>query len=181
MRTETFQVRTGGRRVHDLTERVERFAAEVVPVTLAVPSLLDRTQLVVLSGGFSYGDYVMAGRLAQLETELRLGDSLRGFLGGGGYVLGICNGFQILTKLGILPPGSLIDNASGRFQCQWVTLENRAPDSPFLRGMPATFELPVANAEGRFVTADPAEAESYLARGLAARLAASASSTAFRW
>jgi phosphoribosylformylglycinamidine synthase len=148
--------------------RAAGFTAEVVPVAVATPALLDRTRLVVLSGGFSYGDYVMAGRLAQLETELRLGDSLRGFLDGGGYLLGICNGFQILSKLGILPAGSLIDNAGGRFQCQWVTLENRAPESPFLRRVPATFELPIAHAEGRFVTADPAVAEGYLARGLAA-------------
>ena len=110
----------------------------------------------------------MSGRLASLVTEQRIDDALREFRDGGGYLLGICNGFQILTQLGLLPPGSLIHNSSGRFQCHWVTLENRDPSSPFLSQLPARFEFPIAHAEGRFVTADPAEAERYRESGLAA-------------
>ena len=91
--------------------------------------------MIVLRGGFSYGDYVMAGRLAQLELERRIGDALKRFRDNGGYLLGICNGFQILTKLGLLPEGSLINNTSGRFICQWVRLERRVDDNPFLRGL----------------------------------------------
>jgi phosphoribosylformylglycinamidine (FGAM) synthase-like amidotransferase family enzyme len=98
------------------------FSTRVVPVTQMDRAQLDGAQLVVLSGGFSYGDYVMAGRLAQLETQRRIGDALKDFVAGGGYALGICNGFQILTKLGLLPEGSLIDNTSGRVKCQWAGL-----------------------------------------------------------
>ncbi len=143
------------------------FSTKVVPIARANEDVLSGVDLVVLSGGFSYGDYVMAGRLAQLETERRLGDALKKFHADGGYLLGICNGFQILTKLGILPGGSLIDNTSGRFQCRWATLKNHRPDSAFLKHLPEEFELPVAHAEGRFVTAGD-EALSYINDGLAA-------------
>ncbi|MBT7982643.1 MAG: phosphoribosylformylglycinamidine synthase, partial [Akkermansiaceae bacterium] len=128
---------------------------------------LESAQLIVLSGGFSYGDYVMAGRLAQLELERRVGDALMRFRDGGGYLLGICNGFQILPKLGLLPEGSLINNTSGRFICRWVKLKRRVDDNPFLRGLPENFELPIAHAEGRFVAPEGA-AEKYMDEGLAA-------------
>ena len=68
----------------------------------------------------------------------------------------------------MLPEGSLVENSSGRFQCQWVTLENKAPDSPFLSQLPETFEFPIAHAEGRLVTAEPGEAAGYLESGAAA-------------
>ena len=122
---------------------------------------------MVLSGGFSYGDYVMAGRLAQLETERKLGDALTRFRDEGGYLLGICNGFQILTKLGLLPEGSLIHNTSGRFVCRWVELKKLGVDNPFLNGLPDTFELPVAHAEGRFVAPGDSPQE-YIDKGLVA-------------
>lgn len=144
------------------------FEAEIVPITLAGAAHLAKAKIVVLSGGFSYGDYVMAGRLAQLETERRLGDSLKRFRDDGGYLLGICNGFQILMKLGLLPEGSLIDNTSGRFQCRWVTLENNRRDNPYLAMLPERFEFPIAHAEGRFVTADEEGAEGYVRDGFAA-------------
>ncbi len=143
------------------------FSTEVVPISKATNGLFQRPQLVVLSGGFSYGDYVMAGRLAQLEIELRLGETLREFRDGGGYLLGICNGFQILTKLGLLPEGSLIHNTSGRFICRWAELRKQNGDSPFLQELPESFELPVAHAEGRFV-APEGRCEEYLSQGLVA-------------
>ena len=146
--------------------RTVGFSAEVLPISQACPSRLEGVDLVVLSGGFSYGDYVMAGRLAQLVSEQRLGDSLKRLRDNGGYLLGICNGFQILTRMGLLPEGSLIHNSSGRFQCNWVTLKkNSQKDSPFLRGLPDEFELPIAHAEGRFVTKNASEAETLVADG----------------
>lgn len=144
------------------------FAAGIAPISTVTPASLDGVKLVVLSGGFSYGDYVKSGRIASLITEQRLDGALKEFRDAGGYLLGICNGFQILVELGLLPPGSLVNNTSGRFQCHWVTLENRAPDNPFLRRVPERFELPIAHAEGRFVTADPAQAADYRSGGLAA-------------
>ena len=134
------------------------FDAGIAPISTVNRDTLEGVSLVVLSGGFSYGDYVMSGRIASLITEQKIDDALREFRDAGGYLLGICNGFQILTQLGLLPDGSLVHNTSGRFQCQWVTLENRAPDSPFLNRLPERFEFPIAHAEGRFVTRDPGEA-----------------------
>ena len=131
------------------------FTTSVVPISQATPEHLKAASLVVFSGGFSYGDYVMAGRIAQLVMERKLGHALQEFVANGGYVLGICNGFQILTKLGLLPEGSLIDNASGRFQCRWVkTEEHRSGTIRFWRNLPDEFELPIAHAEGRFVAPD---------------------------
>ncbi len=148
--------------------RLAGFRARTAPVSLAARESFDDVDLVVLPGGFSYGDYVMAGRLASLEISLRLGDALHRFHEGGGHVLGICNGFQILMQLGLLPAGSLVENASERFICQWVELERAAADSPFLDGLPDRFELPIAHGEGRFITAHPEEAEDYVKQGLAA-------------
>ena len=144
------------------------FATEIAPISTVTRATLDGIRLVVFSGGFSYGDYVMSGRIASLVTEQKIDAALKEFRDAGGYLLGICNGFQILTQLGLLPSGSLVHNTSGRYQCQWVKLINRAPNSPFLKHLPETFEVPMAHAEGRFVTADPAEADGYLASGLAA-------------
>lgn len=141
------------------------FRTSIVPISLLTPDHLKPARLVVMSGGFSYGDYVMAGRIAQLVTERKLGNALEKFISGGGYVLGICNGFQILSKIGVLPQGSLIDNSSGRFQCRWVKLHSTQPDNPFLAELPVDWELPIANAEGRFVALE-GKAEEYLARGL---------------
>lgn len=144
------------------------FVAEVLPVSALKPEKLVGVSLVVLSGGFSYGDYVMSGRIASLVTEQKIGETLKDFRDNGGYLLGICNGFQILTQLDLLPSGSLVENASGRFQCQWVKLKNLAPKSPFLSQCPAEFELPIAHAEGRLVTKDAAEAAGYVKGGAAA-------------
>lgn len=143
------------------------FSTQVQPIATALPEHVSKAQLVVFSGGFSYGDYVMSGRLAQLETERFLGDALHKHHANGGFILGICNGFQILTKLGILPKASLINNKSERFECMWDKLVKVAAESPFLQGLPDQFELPSAHAEGRLVT-EPGDAEKYLAEGLVA-------------
>jgi phosphoribosylformylglycinamidine synthase len=144
------------------------FRTEVLPVSALKPAKLEGARLVVLSGGFSYGDYVMSGRIASLVTEQKIGEALKNFRDNGGYLLGICNGFQILTQLDLLPAGSLVENASGRFQCQWVKLRNLAPKSPFLSQCPDEFELPIAHAEGRLVTKNASEAAAYLENGAAA-------------
>lgn len=145
------------------------FTSEIVPVALLEPEALDRAALVVFSGGFSYGDYVMSGRIARLMTRQKLGERLQAFVAAGGYVLGICNGFQILTQLGLLPRGSLIHNTSGRFLCRWAPLRKNGNTSPFLKALPETFELPVAHAEGRFV-GEAGDAEQYVKDGRAALL-----------
>ncbi len=148
--------------------RAVGFEAQVVPSALLEARLLDDVQLIVFAGGFSYGDYVMSGRFAKLTTLSKLGDGLKKFISRGGYALGICNGFQILTQLGLLPEGSLIHNTSGRFICRWVKLTKNG-SSPYLDELPDDFELPIAHAEGRFVTAGN-EAAEYVGNGRAALL-----------
>ena len=143
------------------------FGTEIVPISALNTETLDGVSLVMLSGGFSYGDYVMSGRLARLVTEQKIGAGLREFRDNGGYLLGICNGFQILTQLGLLPEGSLVENTSGRFQCQWVKMKKQA-DSPFLSLLPDEFEFPMAHAEGRLVTMSAEDARKYRESGAAA-------------
>lgn len=144
------------------------FETQVLPIALLEPHALDDAQMVVFSGGFSYGDYVMSGRFAKLATLSKLGDGLKKFVDKGGYALGICNGFQILTQLGLLPEGSLIHNTSGRFICRWAGLKKNGA-SPFLSEVPDQFELPVAHAEGRFVSVGDVAGD-YVKNGRAALL-----------
>lgn len=141
------------------------FEALTAPISAVSESSLEGVDLLVLPGGFSYGDYIMAGRLAELELTRRLGPALCRYRDRGGYILGICNGFQILCRLGFFPVGSLTENTSGRFICRWVTLENRNPRNPYLSFLPETFELPIAHSEGRFVTLQGL-AQQHISRGL---------------
>ena len=148
--------------------KVAGFSAEVLPIALLEPGKLDTAQMILFAGGFSYGDYVMSGRIAQLITKHKLGDKLRQFVDKGGYAMGICNGFQILTQLDLLPRGSLIHNESGRFICRWAGLKKNA-SSPYLSELPDEFELPIAHAEGRFMGVGD-DTANYVANGRAALL-----------
>jgi phosphoribosylformylglycinamidine synthase I len=121
--------------------------------------------MLVLPGGFSYGDDLGAGVLWALDLRVRLGDALAAFVASGRPVLGICNGFQALVKAGLLPGGTfapasvrpvtLAPNESEQFECRWVTLQ---PDlhSPclFTAGLDSPIYCPVAHGEGRVVAAD---------------------------
>lgn len=123
--------------------------------------LLDCHMLVV-PGGFSYGDDLGAGTLWTLDLRYRLGDDVARFVDSGRPVLGICNGFQALVKAGLLPGGdgrgrvvTLAPNASARFECRWVYLQPN-PHSPclFTAGLEELIYCPVAHAEGRVVAND---------------------------
>jgi phosphoribosylformylglycinamidine synthase subunit PurQ / glutaminase len=126
---------------------------------LEAPGALERFQVLTIPGGFSYGDDLGAGRI--LATRLAaLGESIGRFHDRGGLVLGICNGFQVLVKAGLLPGGSwkspvtLTHNDSGHFESRWVRLRPSPGVSVFLTD-PEPIELPVAHGEGKFLTADP--------------------------
>lgn len=123
--------------------------------------LLDYAMLV-LPGGFSYGDALGAGRLWAVDLRYALGDELGRFVESGRPVLGICNGFQALVKSGWLPEppdgnrlATLAANASARFECRWVWLE-ADPQSKciFTQGLVERIYCPVAHGEGRFLTAN---------------------------
>lgn len=116
---------------------------------------------VIVPGGFSFGDYLRSGALAARSPVIR---SVWEFAGRGGPVLGICNGFQILTEAGLLP-GALAKNVSGRFVDAWVDLEVEAAPSFVQQKRGEVFRLPVAHGDGRFY-ADPTELARIEDRGL---------------
>ena len=123
------------------------------------PEVLDGCQIVTIPGGFSFGDDLGAGRI--LATRIgALDDALRRFHDRGGLLLGICNGFQVLVKAGLLPGGAvaprgtITHNDSGRFECRWVRVAVTSPGrSPFLPDI-EPIELPVAHGEGKFAVRD---------------------------
>ena len=108
--------------------------------------------LVVLPGGFSYGDYLRAGVLARFSPIM---GAIRDHAARGGLVLGICNGFQILAESGLVP-GALLRNASLRFEHRWVRLSVERLDTPFTRAIPAgrTLRMPIAHGEGCYYLPD---------------------------
>jgi len=119
--------------------------------------LLRDIQMLVLAGGFSYADALGAGRMWSLAVTDRLGDLLPRFVGLGRPVIGICNGFQVLTGAGLLP-GALAHNASGHFQCEWIRMEAPACKSIWTRDL-EPIECPIAHGEGRYVHPDVAALE----------------------
>lgn len=151
--------------------------------------------MLVIPGGFSYGDHLGAGRLLAVDLAHRLGEQLEQFVADGRPVIGICNGFQVLVKAGILPgpveqpsaahdagaapsgaspalrrmPVTLTDNRSARFECRWVRLAAEPSSRCLLtRGLSHPIEVPVAHGEGRLVVSDPAAGASLQAQGLVA-------------
>ena len=118
-------------------------------------------EALAIPGGFSYGDDVASGKVLAVELETQLGEQLRAFTEQDEKpIIGICNGFQVLVKSGLLPEGSLgaeqrvtlTDNDSNRFECRWVDLsvnpENRCV---FLNEAPERIRLQVAHGEGKLV------------------------------
>ena len=108
--------------------------------------------VVIVPGGFSYGDYLRSGAVAQFSPIMK--DVVR-FAEDGGLVLGICNGFQILCEAGLLP-GTLMRNESLRFTCKDATLRVESADSPFTNAMQPgqVVTFPVAHGEGRYYADD---------------------------
>ena len=107
------------------------------------------TDLVVIPGGFSYGDYLRCGAIAARAPIM---DAVRAHAGGGGLVLGVCNGFQILCESGLLP-GVLMRNKALKFICKDVFLRVERSDTPFTRGYNAgqVVRVPVAHGEGNYI------------------------------
>lgn len=111
-------------------------------------TLPDGLDLIVVPGGFSYGDYLRAGAMAAQSPVMR---AVKGAAARGVRVIGICNGFQILTEAGLLP-GALLRNASMKFVCRdvYLRVENRA--TPFTHGYGdgAVVKMPIAHADGNY-------------------------------
>jgi phosphoribosylformylglycinamidine synthase len=121
------------------------------------PRLLKDFQILVLPGGFSYGDDVGAGRVQALYLEHFLADALRKFRDEEKLILGICNGFQVMLKAGLLlqpdddgPLATLTNNDSGHYEDRWVYLQATPGHCPFLKGV-GRIHVPIGHGEGKFV------------------------------
>lgn len=119
--------------------------------------------ILAIPGGFSYGDDIAAGAVLANELISFLRDQLKAFVDAGRLVIGICNGFQVLVRTGLLPFQnlerqcvSLTTNNSGRFECRWVqlvfTYDSRCVFATGLTGQ--VLQLPIAHGEGKFVAED---------------------------
>ncbi len=117
-------------------------------------------QIIALPGGFTYGDDISAGKILSNEIKFKLRDKFTEFIGRKNLIIGICNGFQVLVKCGILPAFrnyfeeqsvSLVLNDSERFEDRWVYLRVHSDRSIFTKGIESVITLPVAHAEGKFV------------------------------
>jgi phosphoribosylformylglycinamidine synthase len=103
---------------------------------------------VIVPGGFSYGDYLRCGAIARFSPVMQ---AVKQFADNGGPVLGICNGFQVLTEAGLLP-GALVRNRDLQFHCEHIFLSTATTDSPFTNKIPVDkiLRMPIAHGEGCF-------------------------------
>jgi phosphoribosylaminoimidazole synthetase len=155
--------------------RLAGFETDLVHINQLIKdpnSLLDY-QFLVIPGGFSYGDDLGAGTLLAKNLTIHLGNQLRHFIDEGYPVLGICNGFQVLVRAGLLPGhllnvplsediethstplrATLTENASAMFECRWVSMAVQPGPCIFTHGIERPIEMPVAHGEGQFVLED---------------------------
>ena len=124
-------------------------------------------QILAVSGGFSYGDDIASGKILANELKFKLADELKAFVASGKLIIGICNGFQVLVRSGLLPGSDHLDqevtlahNDSGVFQDRWVYLKKsqrhkgaKAQEElcVWTRGLPEVIYLPIAHGEGKFI------------------------------
>ncbi|MEM3615349.1 MAG: phosphoribosylformylglycinamidine synthase I [Candidatus Methanomethylicia archaeon] len=116
---------------------------------------------LIIPGGFSYGDYVRAGAIWAAKISSKLNDDIISFSNSGKPILGICNGFQILVELGLIPGWdyashpqiALAPNISGKFECRWVFLKPNGINNVFMKYYDenSIVSMPVAHSEGRFI------------------------------
>jgi phosphoribosylformylglycinamidine synthase len=133
---------------HDLLEVLIRYSSEPVKELWHKDTELQNCTHILLPGGFSYGDYLRSGAIAKLSPIMQ---SVIRHANEGGFVMGICNGFQILCESGLLP-GALLRNTSMKFQCSNVFLTPGNTNTAITRNLNpgAVLKVPIAHGEGRF-------------------------------
>ncbi|HLL77262.1 MAG TPA: phosphoribosylformylglycinamidine synthase subunit PurQ [Pyrinomonadaceae bacterium] len=142
---------------HDAYHVISKHVGQPVSFVWHRETDLSGYDAVILPGGFSYGDYLRAGALASFSPVMR---SVKQFAARGGFVLGICNGFQILCEAGLLP-GALIRNRDLHFRCEHVNVRVETTDTPFTNELTRgeILRVPIAHAEGNYTCDDATLAE----------------------
>ena len=138
----------GSNREGDVAQAIELVTGRRPAMVWHGDGDFDKVDLIVVPGGFSYGDYLRCGAMAAHSPVMR---EVVSRAQAGAMVLGICNGFQVLTEAGLLP-GALMRNAELRFVCRDVTLRVETSDSPFTRryGQGEVIRIPIAHNEGNY-------------------------------
>jgi phosphoribosylformylglycinamidine synthase subunit PurQ / glutaminase len=133
---------------HDALMAVELGLGMPVEAVWYKETSLDRFDCLLLPGGFSYGDYLRPGAIARFAPIMA---AVEEFANDGGPVLGICNGFQVLTEAGLLP-GALLRNQSLQFRCSWVNVRVESSRTPWTSDLEVgeVLRLPIAHGDGRY-------------------------------
>jgi phosphoribosylformylglycinamidine synthase subunit PurQ / glutaminase len=142
---------------HDAYHVISKHVGQPVDFIWHRDTNLSSYDAVILPGGFSYGDYLRAGALARFSPVMT---AVKKFAESGRFVLGICNGFQILCEAGLLP-GALIRNRDLHFICDHVLVRVETTDTPFTNELKrsSVLSIPIAHAEGNYVCDDETHAE----------------------
>ncbi len=158
----------------ELAHAFQLVGATVTPLhinaLLADPTQFANHQILALPGGFSYGDDIASGKILANQLIHHLRQPLRQFVDDGKLILGVCNGFQVLVKSGLLPgpmpqltgggpddwhPATLTYNTSGKFEDRWIKVKATSSLCKWLPPAGTLLDLPIAHGEGRFVTRTP--------------------------
>lgn len=137
---------------HDMIHVLETIMGQEVVQLWHKDTSLQKCDMIVLPGGFSYGDYLRSGAIARFSPIM---EKVIEFAGKGGNVFGVCNGFQILAEAGLVP-GALLHNSERRFICKNVHIKAENNDTLVTSAVPANkaLKIPIAHGEGRFYTDD---------------------------
>ena len=133
---------------HDTSHVLAEIARQPVTMLWHDSPSLENCDAILVPGGFAYGDYLRTGAIARFSPVMQ---SVKKFAAGGGLVLGICNGFQILCESGMLP-GALLRNAGLRYICKQVHVRTETTNSPFTQALSAgqVLKIPIGHMEGNY-------------------------------
>jgi phosphoribosylformylglycinamidine synthase I len=133
---------------HDAYHAVKHVLGQDAALVWHKDTSLGNADVVILPGGFSYGDYLRTGAIARFSPIMQ---AVSAFARSGGPVIGICNGFQVLLEAGLLP-GAMLRNRSVKFQCEFVHVRVEQTDTPFTQACQPNqiLRLPIAHGEGNY-------------------------------
>lgn len=156
--TAAILVAPGTNRDRDVALALDLAGADSIVVSISDlerdANVIDTAQMIVIAGGFSFADALGSGHVFALELEMLLGDRLQQAVSKSRPIIGICNGFQTLVRMGLLSDGAgamaLDHNERGLFDCRWVALQPISKKCVWTRDIHEVLECPIAHGEGRF-------------------------------